>query len=165
LYFITFRTAAAVSLETLASLKLSRYTPDQIRKEVELALDFCQKGDLLRGAAAEIVANATVTGHGRDYLLDTWCIMPNHVHLLIRIPPNRRLAEAVQPLKSCTAHRINKLLGLRGKVWEREYFDRLVRPGQTQLVRSYILNNPRKANLINWHWFGSIVAGEAPALL
>ncbi len=164
MYFITFRTAAAVSPEMLAALKLSRYTPDKIRKRVELALDLCERGDILRDATAQIVANAIVTGHRRDYLLDTWCVMPNHVHLLMRIPSNRSLAEAVQPLKSCTAHRINKLLQQRGAVWEREYFDRLVRPGQTDSIRSYILDNPRKANLLHWLWSGSIVAGEAPAL-
>lgn len=90
--------------------------------------------------------------------------MPNHVHLLIQIRQNRTLAEAMQRLKSFTAHEVKKLLQGIGPIWEREYFDRLVRPGQTESIRSYILNNPRKANLRNWPWFGSIVAGETPAL-
>ncbi len=86
------------------------------------------------------------------------------MHLLIRIPENRSLADALQRLKSFTAHQLKKLLREPGAVWEREYFDRLMRPGQSESVRSYILNNPRKANLANWPWVGSIVAGEAPAL-
>ena len=163
-YFITFRTAAAVSPEQIAAFRLSRYTPDEIRKQVELALDACDRGHILRGSAAEIVARSIQFGHERNYLLDSWCVMPNHVHLLIRIPQGKALAEALQRLKSFTAHQLKKLLQQPGAIWEREYFDRLLRPGQAESVRSYILNNPRKANLSNWPWVGSIVAGETPAL-
>jgi REP element-mobilizing transposase RayT len=163
-YFITFRTAAAVSPEQIAAFRLSRYTPDEIRERVELALDGCDRGDILRGPAAEIVASSIPFGHNRNYLLDTWCVMPNHVHLLIRIPQSRTLAGALQRLKSFTAHQLKNLLRQPGAIWEREYFVRLLRPGQADTVRNYILNNPRKAKLSNWPWVGCIVAGETPAL-
>jgi hypothetical protein len=163
-YLITFRTASAVSPELLAKLHLSRYTPDEIRKQVELSLDSCENGDLLRGPTAHIVADSILFGHERDYFLDSWCVMPNHVHLLLKFPSDRALSKSLQALKSCTAHRINKLLGRTGSVWEREYFDRLVRPGQTETIRRYILSNPAKAHLSNWPWFGEVTAGGAPAL-
>jgi REP element-mobilizing transposase RayT len=164
LYFITFRTASAVSTELISKLRLSRYTPDEIRKEVELSLDTCAHGDILRGPAAEIVANSILFGHERDYFLDTWCVMPNHVHLLLKLPVDRPLSKSLQALKSCTAHRINKLMGTTGAFWEREYFDRLARPGQANTIRRYILNNPAKANLSDGPWCGQVTAGGAPAV-
>lgn len=164
-YFLTFRAADAISPETLDALRISRYTPDEIRKRVEVALDRCNRGDILRGNAAEVVANSVLFGHERDYILQTWCVMPNHVHLLLRLIEGKCLAYSMQALKSSTAHRINKLLGRSGAVWEREYFDRLIRPGQLVAAKNYILKNPTKANLQNWDWVGSIVAGGALALL
>ena len=164
LYFITFRTASAVSPEQIAKLRISRHTPDEIRKQVELSLDTCQLGDLLRGPTAQIVADSILFGNGRDYFLDTWCVMPNHVHLLLKLPIGQSLSKSLRALKSCTAHRINKLLGRTGALWEREYFDRLARSGQTETIRRYILTNPGKANLSNWPGCGQVTAGEAPAL-
>ena len=164
LYFITFRTASAVSPEQIAKLRISRHTPDEIRKQVELSLDTCQLGDLLRGPAAQIVADSILFGNGRAYFLDTWCVMPNHIHLLLKLLAEQNLAKSLQALKSCTAHRINKLLVRTGALWEREYFDRLVRPGQAETIRRYILTNPAKAGLCDWPFSGQVTAGVVPAL-
>jgi len=65
------------------------------------------------------------------------------------------MASLLQALKSTTAHRINKLLGRSGPVWERAYFDRLVRPEKFEGVKNYILGNPRK--LQDWKWMGSTI--------
>ena len=162
LYFVTFRTADAVSPALIAGLRLSRFTPDKIRNEVELTLDSSDRGDILRGHVAKIVTDSVLFGHERDYDLDTWCVMPNHVHLLFR-HPRSSLARTMQTLKSSTAHRINAFLNRDGPVWEREYFDRIVRPGQAEPIRRYILDNPRRANLPGWSWSGRISAGVAPA--
>lgn len=95
-YFITFRTADAVTPRMIAALHMSKHTPDQVRKEIEKSLDLGSTGDILRGPVAEIVAKSILFGHGRDYSLDAWCVMPNHVHLLINVPRHNRLAHVIQ---------------------------------------------------------------------
>lgn len=156
-YFITFRTLASISPETLAALRVGRYTPDAKRNQIEAELDRCTKGDFLRGAVAEVVANSIRWNDCRNYTLHAWCVMPNHVHLLIRLIQGKRLAPVMQGLKSVTAHQINKLLARTGPVWEREYFDRLVRPGNFEAVKNYIVRNPERAKLANWNFVGTAV--------
>jgi type I restriction enzyme R subunit len=47
-----------------------------------------------------------------------------------------------------TAFQINQLVGERGKFWQQEPFDHLVRsPEQYAYLRWYIADNPRKARL------------------
>ncbi len=163
-YFVTFRTAASISPESLAKFRVSQFTPDEVRKRIERALDSCEHGDILRGAAAQAVADSIRFGHGRNYWLHAWCVMPNHVHLLIREIEGKCLPWAMQMLKSYSAHEVNRVLGRTGAVWEREYFDRLVRPGKFEIVRNYILRNPERARLQNWAWVGSNVADGTSAL-
>src|ERR1051326_8398246 len=72
-----------------------------------------------------------------QYELYAACVMPDHVHLLFepQIKTNETqgrtifwsLAEILQPIKSATAHRINKLAGTTGPIWEKESFDRVIR--------------------------------------
>ena len=154
-YFITFRTADSISPESIAALRLSPYTPDEKRRHIEAALDQCHRGDILWGAVAETVASSIIYGARRDYILHAWCVMPNHVHLLLRPTHGRLLTAVMRVLKSVTAHNVNRLLGTSGPVWQREYFDRVVRPGKFAAVRDYILRNPERANLSNWEWVGS----------
>ncbi len=135
-YFITFRTADSISPETLAALRLTVHTPDEKRKRVERALDRCDRGDILRGLAAESVADSIMFGAKKDYELHAWCVIPNHVHLLLRPKRGQRIALLIQALKSVTAHNVNKLLGRSRPVWEREYFDRIVRPGTFEAVKT-----------------------------
>jgi REP element-mobilizing transposase RayT len=59
----------------------------------------------------------------------------------------------VHSWKSFTANESNRLLGLTGSFWQREYYDHVVR-GEKQFNRimNYIVANPLKANLANWPW-------------
>jgi hypothetical protein len=54
--------------------------------------------------------------------------MPDHVHLLFQPLRDKNgwpfpLVDILQCLRSATAHRINKILGCSGPVWEEESFD------------------------------------------
>ncbi len=129
-YFVTFRTAGAVSQAQLQALRLSRFTPDEKRKHVlarlERWLDQHPEQGILSGRVAEIVADAIRFRNGRDYELLAWCVMPNHVHLLFKLSAGCSLAPVFRKLKSYTAVQINTALSRTGPVWQREYFDHLV---------------------------------------
>jgi REP element-mobilizing transposase RayT len=76
--------------------------------------------------------------------------MPNHVHVMVYVALGRDVPEILHSWKSYTAHEIG-----RGVIWQREYFDRLIRsPAEFADTRAYIHANPAKAGLKNWQWVG-----------
>jgi len=89
----------------------------------------------------------------RRYVLDTWCIMPNHVHVLIRPLGFPSLAGILHSWKSFTAKKINAASGRTGTFWQKDYFDRIIRNEEHRdTVRRYILENPVDAGLRDWPW-------------
>lgn len=102
---------------------------------------------------AEEVANALRHFDGKRYLLFAWCVMPNHVHVLVRLFPTQNLAAVVHSWKSFSAKRANAILGAQGSFWQREYHDHLVRDeAEFERAVRYVAENPIKANLKGWGW-------------
>lgn len=106
--------------------------------------------------------------NGDRYKLMTYCIMPNHVHLLIESLINESanhrgrsaeypITDTLRLLKGRTARNCNLELKRNGSFWQHESYDRVVRDKQA-LERTilYILNNPVKAGLVkewkNWQF-------------
>ncbi|MCA0302593.1 MAG: transposase [Proteobacteria bacterium] len=94
---------------------------------------------------------------GERYRLLAWCIMPNHVHVVIEPEDQHNLGSIVQSWKSFTAKRANKLLGRSGPFWRKDYFDRYMR-GEEHYAKTvaYVEDNPVKAGLCGtateWPW-------------
>ena len=86
-------------------------------------------------------------GHGSNYHLHDYVLMPNHVHVLVSIP-SVSLGSVVRGWKGSSARAIHRLRKQSGKLWQRGYWDRMVRDGEhfTRCQR-YIRANPAKANL------------------
>ena len=89
--------------------------------------------------------------------------MPDHVHLLLIPLPDEdgpfTIAQIMQAVKGASAHRVNKLLGRRGKIWQEESFDRALRKEERVDYRlDYMLQNPVRAGLVGspleycWLW-------------
>jgi len=90
-------------------------------------------------------------------------VMPDHVHLAL-VPICRPqgptpIAEIMQAIKGASAHRINRLLNRRGKVWQEESFDRASRKEEQFTEKLYyMLANPVRAGLVSnpldypWTW-------------
>jgi REP element-mobilizing transposase RayT len=97
---------------------------------------------------AEVVIDSIVKGAGCDYLLHTWVVMPNHVHLLIT--PQVEVSALLRRLKGASARQSNRLLGQTGQpFWQDESYDRLVRStSEFHRIESYILQNPVRAGLV-----------------
>jgi len=142
------------------------------RKRIERWLDAGMGScALAHPELAAVMQETLLKFAGARYELLAWCIMPNHVHVLI--DPVESLAKIVQSWKSYTgrwALRKNAELGLGvpgGKLWMRDYWDRYIRDQQHfgQVVE-YIHQNPVKAGLCSrpedWHWSSARDRG-APA--
>jgi putative transposase len=101
-----------------------------------------------------------------EWRCHTYCLMPNHYHLLLETPaPN--LSAGMQRLNSTYAQWYNELYGFSGHVFERRFFSRLVESSYDllELVR-YIMLNPVRAGICDdasgWRWSSyRALAGEA----
>ena len=97
--------------------------------------------------AAAIVEESILHGAGERYDLLAWCVMSNHVHVLLK--PRWKLSEVTRGIKGYTAHRINGLLGTRGRtLWQDESYDHWARDESAMMrIIDYIENNPVAAGL------------------
>ena len=95
---------------------------------------------------AQIVEDLLHLHAGHGYELHAWCVMPNHVHVLLT--PHTPLVGILRRLKGASARAINLRLGRAGSLWQEETFDRQVRDaaGFDRILR-YIEHNPVAAGL------------------
>ncbi len=91
-------------------------------------LDQGQGSCLLRQfAVGKCVEDALLHFQDNRYVVTAYAVMPNHVHVLFKTQAGYSLDQVVQGWKSYTAHAINSITGQSGKVWQDEYWDRLIR--------------------------------------
>ena len=101
---------------------------------------------------AELVSEAILHRHNKEYDLVCFSIMSNHVHqLTINTRSDLPIYKAIGELKKWSGRNANEIVGRRGKFWQRESFDHVVRNGRMGYTIKYILNNPVKAGLVQ-HW-------------
>jgi type I restriction enzyme R subunit/putative DNA methylase len=122
---------------------------------------------LRHSCVAKVMQQTLLIADGQRYRLLAWCIMPNHVHVLIE--PLIGLPKIVQSWKSFTAkwaisHNAELGLGIpkpvgstKNQFWMRDYWDRYIRNEKHYYaVIEYIHNNPVKAGLCqeasDWQW-------------
>ena len=111
---------------------------------------------------AELVAESLHYRDGQVYRLVAFCIMPNHLHLVIVPLPTEdgafhSLSAIMHSLKRYTARQANLLLGREGAFWQQESYDHVVRDeAEARRIIEYVLNNPVKAGLAqsweDWPW-------------
>ncbi len=97
---------------------------------------------------AKIVADELKHFHGERYWLDSFVVMPNHVHAIIQPKPGHSLSDILHSWKSFSAHAINGTLNRKGDLWMEESYDRIIRDWDALArYREYIAANPEKANV------------------
>ena len=97
----------------------------------------------LSEAERALVAASLRHFDGQRYRLHAYVVMNDHVHVLVEPHDSFRLEALLQSWKSFSAKRIAALRGEVGTIWQREYFDRVVRDEtEYQQKRDYILDNP-----------------------
>lgn len=125
---------------------------------------------------AAVIRSNLYHHHGSKYHLMSYCVMPNHVHVLLLPMPNSivergeegavgetedsksPLSSIMHSLKSFTANKANRLLGRTGKFWQPESYDHWVRDDdELERIVNYIRANPVKAGLVAKHedWYFS----------
>jgi len=176
--FITFRLADSLPLEVLRELQeqreyerktLKNSSNDELYKierkhfgRYDEWLDHCETGPrwLEEMNIATIVADKIHSMKDLYFPLLAFCIMPNHVHLLIDNLNNKELqhggktakypiTDTLRLLKGNTARTCNLALGRGGRFWNHESYDHYVRSeSELERIIKYILHNPVKAGLV-----------------
>jgi REP element-mobilizing transposase RayT len=173
LYFVTFRLADSLPMSVLEKIAerhrvlemakrsgahllpgqqvlVEEYSVKRLEEYFDRGAGACLLRDRRIG---ELVANALRLWNGKRYRLLAWCVMPNHVHVVFVLLPGQELAAVLRSWKSYTARMTNRILGRTGAVWQREYYDRLIRSGE-ELERAirYVVRDPERAGLKDWEW-------------
>jgi putative transposase len=178
-YHVVFRLKGSLPAKAIEELRAEREEAERglektkegknkIRLLRELRWTYFERFDVLLDAnstgplwlkepeIAEIVKEALHYRDGKVYDLLAYCIMPNHVHMVVgrnAIPTYRIL----QSLKRHTARKANVVFGRSGAFWQDESYDHVIHDGN-ELERTiwYVLNNPVKARLVQsweqWQW-------------
>lgn len=92
-------------------------------------------------------------------LLLSYAIMPDHFHMLVQPQPGWSLSQIVQTVKGYSSRVINDRAGQRGRLWQRSFYDRVIRDN-AQLLQciDYIHLNPVKARHVSepeWYRWSS----------
>ena len=104
---------------------------------------------------AKIIETSILHFAGERYDLGAWCIMPNHVHLLLSPKDGYELSDILHSIKRHSAAEANKALGRSGEFWQKESYDHILRDSDDYWnQRSYILRNPKSAKLVDWEFVG-----------
>jgi REP element-mobilizing transposase RayT len=191
-FFVTFRVKDTLPANMMKGMRLQflkevstitqRHLPRQVHKfEIAKAryryfrnfdrrLDRAARSDtpLADPVVAKILTDKLHEFDGELYDLIAYCIMPNHVHLLISLANQtvdeeqfylsdkelsltyRPLHEVMRRIKGSSSRLINQYLGRTGTAfWQKDSYDHFVRNARSfENIWWYILNNPVKAGLV-----------------
>ncbi|HEY2586384.1 MAG TPA: helicase C-terminal domain-containing protein [Tepidisphaeraceae bacterium] len=132
--------------------RLDELHSERVEKYLDAGIGECW---LKLPEVAQIAAGALNYFAGKRYQLLAWCVMPNHVHVVVQPAPGFELPQILQSWKRHIAQRANKLLGREGEFWQAEYYDHLVRDeDDLHHAIAYAWKNPESAGLTDWNWRG-----------
>jgi len=97
-----------------------------------------------------------LVNHYKNVLLDEYIIMPDHFHGILHIKPSEPgfkqygLPEIIRGFKTFSSRRINEKFPYLLFMWQKSYYDRIVRnDAELSRIREYIKNNPAAFKLKN----------------
>ena len=129
-------------------------------------LTFCTHNRwILPDWARTLVLKSVLHDHERIVFVDCAIVMPDHAHMIFvpLLDEHKRemvsLAKITQAIKSSSAHTINRRLSKKGRVWQEESFDHVLRCSENVDEKiDYVINNPVRAGLVTnptdypWRW-------------
>jgi REP element-mobilizing transposase RayT len=131
---------------------------------------------ILSDSAKDVVLSSFHFHNGKKYVLYACIVMDDHVHCILqpmeiinntqarrpvlqersvhpekitRLPEYYSLSQITHSIKSYSANRIQKLLNIKGCIWQDENYDRIIRNENEYVEKmNYIVNNPLKPGLV-----------------
>jgi len=112
----------------------------------------------------QVVLRHCLHEHGAKLQVHGIVVMPDHVHIIFTPLQDDEgnpfgLAETMSGIKGASAHSVNKALNRRGRVWQDESFDHVLRSDESTYSKVlYICENPVRKGLVStedeypWLW-------------
>jgi len=123
---------------------------------------------ILPTQARQAVLDCCLQENGGAVNLHAAVVMPDHVHLIFTPLLDTEnwtcsLPDIMRRIKGRSAHHVNRLLGRRGRVWQDESFDHVLRSSESLAEKiEYVCQNPVRAGLVQsadcypWLWVGAL---------
>ncbi len=96
------------------------------------------------------------------WAIGSYVVMPDHIHFFcVDAESKVSLSKMVGSWKQWSAKEICPLLGIEAPFWQQEFFDHLIRSGESYSEKwEYVRQNPVRASLVptaeDWEFFGHI---------
>lgn len=118
---------------------------DRFTEKFENYLNAGYGSCVLRNAFTRKIVEDALLYYDCDRIyLHAYVIMPNHVHVLMEIYDAEEGRKIVDSIKHFTTKRINAASGLKGQLWSKEPYDRIIRNDEHRIaVLNYIKANPK----------------------
>lgn len=99
---------------------------------------------LRREDVRNVLVEALYYYNNKEYLLHTFVVMPNHVHILLSSLTNKPINNIIGKVKGFTTFQLRKSLGINEDIWQKGIFDRILRNwDEFEKYVDYIANNPK----------------------
>ena len=108
--------------------------------------------------AKEVIGSLNYQREKKQIELYCYCLMPDHLHLLLSPYVGIDIPEVIQQFKTFTTH-LSWKFGYEGKLWQRSYYDHIIRREEDLLKTcEYILSNPVRKGFVkkagDWPYSG-----------
>jgi len=144
--------------------------------EAQHFVTFCtDRRWILPAPVRSIVLACCLHDNEKKFDLKVAVVMPDHVHLIFTPLIDHEamevfsLAKIMDAIKGASAHKINKALHRKGRVWQPESFDHVLRTSESLDAKiQYLLDNPVRRGLARewtdypWLWKKAFVNPFAP---
>ena len=135
-YFITICTHDKMCL-------FGKVLPDGVLDEPQMQLS-------AQGQAAKSCLLA-IESHYQNIKVDNWVVMPNHVHMLLRITepadpvPAYDISNVVGKYKAAVTRTVGNIFMHSEKIWQASFYDHIIRnEDDYKRIWQYIADNPAR---------------------
>ncbi len=84
--------------------------------------------------------------------IDGYCLMVNHVHLVVTPSTEQALAQAIGRTHWLYSQTINRLHGRSGHLWQNRFYSCALDDGHFWTAMAYVERNPVRARLVRKAW-------------
>jgi REP element-mobilizing transposase RayT len=100
---------------------------------------------LRRGRLFRTIRSCIANCHKATFQVVEYCVMGNHLHLIVEASHRVALSRGMQGLKVRLARRLNGVIGRRGTVFAERYHARILRTAmEVRNALAYVLGNARR---------------------
>ena len=136
-----------------------RHLPHLQKAERNYYVTFCtHHRRRLSEAERSTVLQTAIDLHRMFCWLHVITVMPDHVHAILQ-PLGLSFSGVMKRLKGRSSLNANRAMGRSGRLWQAEFFDRILRSDENLTEKmDYICNNPVRAGIVaawreyRWTW-------------